>query len=66
VPQVISMLGAYIVQFPYVYVTDVYLMPMPSAVVLTVILPKLLLEDITSVLLSHFILFRVNIAEILR
>lgn len=66
IPQVISVLGAYIVQFPYVYVTDVYLMPIPSAIVLTVILPKLLLEDVISVLLAHLILFRVNIAEILR
>ncbi len=66
IPQVISVLGAYIVQFPYVYVTDVYLMPLTSGYVLTVILPKLLLEDIISVLLAHFILFRVNIAEILR
>jgi len=65
IPQVISVLGAYIVQFPYVYATDVYLMSIPSAVVLMVILPKLLLEDIISVLLSHFILFRVKIAEIL-
>lgn len=66
ISQVISVLGAYIIQFPYVYVTDVYLMSMPSTVVLTVILPKLLLEDLISVLLAHFILFRVNIAEILR
>jgi uncharacterized membrane protein len=29
IPQVISVLGAYFVQFPYVYVTDVYLMPIP-------------------------------------
>lgn len=62
----ISVLGAYLVQFPYVYVTDVYLMPIPSYMVLAIILPKLLIEDIISVLLSHFILFRVKIAEILR
>jgi len=66
IPQVISVLGAYIIQFPYVYVTDVYLMPIPPAMVLTFILPKLLIEDVISVLLAHFILFRVNIAEILR
>ena len=66
IPQVISVLGAYIVQFPYVYVTDVYLWPKPAHIVLTIILPKLLLEDIISVLLAHFILFRVNVAEILR
>jgi len=66
VSQIISVLGAYIIQFPYVYLTDVYLMAMPSAMVLTVILPKLLVEDIISVLLAHFILFRVNISEVLR
>jgi uncharacterized membrane protein len=66
IPQVISVLGAYFVQFPYVYMTDVYLMSIPSHVVLAVILPKLLTEDLISVLLSHFILFRVDLANILR
>lgn len=66
IPQVISVLGAYFVQFPYVYVTDVYLMFIPSHIVLMLILPKLLIEDVISVLLSHFILFRVDIAKILR
>jgi uncharacterized membrane protein len=66
IPQVISVLGAYIVQFPYVYVTDTYLMSIPPTVVLTVILPKLLLENIISVLFVHFILFRVELEEILR
>jgi uncharacterized membrane protein len=66
VPQVICVLGAYIVQSPYVYVTDVYLVHMPSGFVLTVMLPMLLLEDIICVLLAHLILFRVNVAEILR
>jgi len=65
IPQVISVLGAYIVQSPYVYVTDVYLMTMPQPLVQGILL-KLLLEDVISVLLSHFILFRVKIAEILR
>ena len=66
IPQVISVLGAYIIQFPYVYVTDVYLVSMPSSFVLIWILPILLIEDIISVLLSHVILFRVKIAEVLR
>jgi len=66
IPQVISVLAAYIVQLPYVYVTDVYLMSMPAHIVLMLILPKLLIEDVISVLLSHFILFRVAIAKILR
>ena len=65
IPQVISVLGAYAVQSPYVYVTDVYLMTMPEPLVQAILL-KLLFEDVISVLLSHFILFRVNIAEILR
>lgn len=66
IPQVISVLGAYLVQFPYVYVTDVHLMFIPSHIVLMLILPKLFIEDVISVLLSHFILFRVDIAKILR
>lgn len=65
IPQVISVLGAYLIQAPYVYVTDVYFMTMPPFLVLA-ILVKLLLEDVISVLLSHVILFRVNIAQILQ
>ncbi len=68
-PQLISLLGSYVIQSPYVYVTDVFpvfLIGMPSQVVLTGILPKLLVEDLISVLLSHLILFRVNIAELVR
>ncbi len=65
IPQVISVLGAFIVQSPYVYVTDVYLMTMPQPVVQGILL-KLLFEDLISVLVSHFILFRVKIDEILR
>ena len=65
VPQAISVLAAYIIQVPYIYVTDVYLMPLPSQVVLTIILPKLLLENVISVLLCHFILFRIDITNIL-
>jgi hypothetical protein len=64
VPQVISVLAAYIIQAPYNYATDVYLMPLPSQVVLTIILPKLLLENIISALLCHFILFRIDIQNI--
>ena len=65
IPQVISVLGAFIVQSPYVYVTDVYLMTMPQPVVQGILL-KLLFEDVISVLVSHFIMFRVKIDEILR
>jgi len=39
-------------------------MPLTAGYVLTVILPKLLLEDMVSALLAHFILFRVKIAEV--
>jgi len=66
IPQAISVIGAYVLQSPYIYLTDVYLMPIPSQVVLSVILPLLLLEDLVSVLLSHLILYRVNIAGALR
>jgi uncharacterized membrane protein len=66
VPQAISVLGACIVQFPYVYVTDVYLARVPSGFELTVLLPLLLVEDIICVLLAHLILFRVKVTEILR
>jgi uncharacterized membrane protein len=66
IPQVLSVLGAFIIQVPYVYITDVYLMPIPPQVVITIILPKLLLEDVISAFLCHFILFRVNIPEVIR
>jgi uncharacterized membrane protein len=65
IPQVISVLGAYIIQAPYVYVTDVFFMAIPTFVVIEILL-KLLLEDVISVLLSHVILFRVNITQILQ
>jgi hypothetical protein len=53
-----------LIQLPYVYITDVYFMPIPSQVVLTVILPKLLLEDVVSVLISHIILYRIELSKI--
>jgi len=63
-PQVISVLLACALQMPYVYVTDVYLMGMPSLVVLG-ILVVLLVEDVISTMISHVILYRVNINEFL-
>jgi uncharacterized membrane protein len=63
-PQVISVVLAYALQMPYVYVTDVYLMGMPSPVVLG-ILVVLLVEDVISTMISHVILYRVNINEFL-
>jgi len=65
VPQLASVLLAFIIQAPYTYVTDVYLMSMPSLIV-QVLLIMLFIEDLISVLICHFILYRVNIAEILR
>jgi uncharacterized membrane protein len=63
IPQIISVLIAFIIQAPYVYITDVYLMTIPSQVVLTIILPKLLLEDIISVFIAHIILFNIDITQ---
>jgi len=65
IPQTLSVLAAYLIQLPYIYVTDVYFMPIPSQVVLTVILPKLLLEDMISVLISHIVLYRIELNKIL-
>jgi len=65
IPQTLSVLAAYLIQLPYVYITDVYFMPIPSQVVLTVILPKLLLEDMISVLISHIVLYRIELNKIL-
>ncbi len=64
-PQLISVVAAYLVQAPYVYVTDAFLMSIPSSVVLTVILPKLLVEDVVSALLAHLILFRLDLTQLL-
>jgi uncharacterized membrane protein len=61
-PQLIALIAALVIQFPYVYVTDVYSVSMPSPVVLYTILPKLFVEDIISLLIAHVILFRVDIA----
>jgi len=63
VPQAIAVLAAYLVQAPYVFLTDVYLMAIPVPVVLT-LMGVLLLEDLISVLICHTILYRINIREI--
>ncbi len=63
--QVLSVIGAYVVQLPYVYVTDVYLMGMPQPVVM-VILVTLFIEDLISVFVSHVVLYRVRVSEVLR
>ncbi|MCJ7771069.1 ECF transporter S component [Candidatus Bathyarchaeota archaeon] len=61
VPQVLSTLGAYAIQSPYVYLTDVYLAGIPSQVVLTILLPSLLVEDIICVLFSHLVIYRMKL-----
>lgn len=59
ISQLLSVLGAYVVQMPYVYVTDVYLMGMPQPVV-TVIIATLLVEDLIGASVSHVVLHRVS------
>lgn len=61
IPQLISVIAAYLIQAPYVYVTDIYLMSMPAAVVQAILL-MLLAEDLVSLFISHIIMFRVDIA----
>ena len=63
-PHMISVALAYVVQFPYVYVTDVYLMGMPNLVVVG-ILGVLFVEDLISALISHVILYRVDVHALL-
>ncbi len=65
VPQLLSVLGAIAVQFPYTFVSDVYLMSMPVPMVLYTILPKLLVEDLVSLFIAHIILFRVDVINML-
>jgi len=65
IPQLTAVIAAYLIQTPYVYVTDVYLVSMPSTVVEAILL-KLLAEDLVSLFISHIIMFRVDIAAKLR
>ncbi len=62
VPQTLAVLGAFMVQAPYVYATDFYLMGMPQPLVLT-ILEALLAEDIISVVVAHIVLYRARVAQ---
>jgi hypothetical protein len=64
VPQSLAVLGAFLLQAPYAYLTDVYLMAIPPAIV-QVLLLTLFMEDIISLLVCHFILFRVDILRLL-
>jgi uncharacterized membrane protein len=63
-PQIVSVLLAYAIQMPYTYVTDVYLMGMPQPVVVGII-SVLLVEDLISALVSHVILYRVDVHALL-
>jgi len=65
IPQSISVIAAYLIQMPYVYVTDVYFISMPPAVVQMILL-LLLAEDLVSLFISHIIMFRVDISAKLR
>jgi uncharacterized membrane protein len=64
VPQTIAVLAAYLVQAPYVFITDVYLMAMPIPIVL-LIMGVLLVEDVIGVFVCHPILFRIDIRKVL-
>jgi uncharacterized membrane protein len=63
-PQTISVVSAFMVQAPYVYLTDVYLVGMPSLIV-QLIMAALFLEDIVCMLVSHVILFRINVPKLI-
>jgi uncharacterized membrane protein len=65
VPQLIAVIGAMAVQFPYTYLSDVYLAGIPSANLLFPILPTLFIEDIISLFIAHVILFRTDITQML-
>jgi hypothetical protein len=63
-PQLLAVLGAFLLQVPYAYITDVYLAGMPSPVV-QIIIVTLLIEDVICLLISHVILFRITLHEVL-
>lgn len=65
ISQTISVIGAYVVQAPYVYFTDVYLARMPQPLVVTIVF-TLLVEDLISVFFSHIILYRISIPRVLQ
>lgn len=65
IPQFLAVFGAIIIQFPFTYISDVYLMSIPSANLLFPILPFLFVEDIICLLIAHVILFRTDIEHML-
>lgn len=66
VPQLLAVVGAIVIQFPYTYFSDVYLAFVPSAIVLFTILPLLFVEDMICLFIAHVILFRTDIINMLR
>jgi uncharacterized membrane protein len=64
VPQSLALLGAFLLQAPYAYMTDVYLMAIPSAIAQLLLL-TLFIEDVLSLLICHIIIFRVDILKLL-
>ncbi len=65
VPQLISVLGAIAIQFPYTYFSDVYLASLSAPLVFFTVLPLLFVEDIISLGIAHIILFRTSISQTL-
>lgn len=63
--QLAAVLGAYIVQTPFVWTLNTQIIGIP-AVVVQVILIKLLFEDVASTLINHPILYRINLVERVR
>lgn len=57
--QVLSVLGAYLIQTLYIYVTDAYLMSIPQPLVM-IIIATLLVENVIGILVSHMALDRVS------
>ncbi|MFQ6135469.1 MAG: ECF transporter S component [Nitrososphaerales archaeon] len=60
VAQLAAVVGAYIVQVPFVWTLNTQVIGIP-AVVVQAILIKLLFEDVVSTLINHPILYRVNL-----
>jgi len=64
IPQTVAVALAYLVQAPYVFFTDVYLMAMPIPMVLA-IMAVLLVEDLICVSICHAILYRLDMRMLL-
>jgi len=60
--QLVAVVAAYIVQAPFVWFLNIWVVGIP-AVVVVVILVKLLFEDVVSTLVNHPVLYRVDLAK---